>query len=452
MRLKHLYLLLPFVLILFIFAGGGCKKDVVPPSVPADPFPSDSSYPPIVTVLRWAECIDPEGSDVEYDVYVGEDDNPPLVAKNLKSPEYAGVFDQYIYYHWRVVAKDKKGNSTFGPVWLFSATFPSYMATPHAPYPYDSSQNVATTFLSWGECYSPFDWGHPMVYDLYLGEDPDPPMTLNGVYPTVVEHIFSPNTTYFWKIVARDNFGNTFPGPLWRFSTGEGMSIPANPIPVDQASGQNTLLLSWDKCYDPLSQDAVTYDLYFGISPDPPLVFTDISSDWYQWQDRITKLVGILQCNTTYFWKVVARTETSSAESPVWSFTTKAAAGNDYRDPYCGNYLFRIISWNTWGPPIDTSWYSGYIVKTGIPDTLLFIRYSCSGPNSGAGGSCDSVMGCYFEPVIYPSGQLSYYRFSQCNPFGAFSGGFISTDSVYFHFATYHHYDTHTVVAGKKMQ
>jgi hypothetical protein len=71
---------------------------------------------------------------------------------------------------------------------------------------------------------------------------------------------------------------------------------------------------------------AHVYDVYFGTSPNPPLVAAGLnlgpSESTGQFQSfTLPALAG----STTYFWKVVARTAANvAAESPVWSFATTA--------------------------------------------------------------------------------------------------------------------------------
>lgn len=226
----------------------------------------------------------------------------------------------------------------------------------------------------------------------------------------------------------------------------QGLSIPAFPSPENNSVGQNTNLLEWKKCTDSLTQSAVVYDLFFGTNPNPGLLFTGIATDDYL--DRVSKLVGILQCNTKYYWKVEAYDDRERVTGPVWNFTTKTSTVNDYRDRFCGNFIFRVINWRTWDFR-DTAFYHGYVAKTGIPDTLLFIRYSDSG---NMVLYCDSIFGSYFEPVIRSSGELLYPRLNQCSLlwYPTFNGLFYSNDSLSFSFNQWHLLSWGTDVAGRK--
>ena len=75
-----------------------------------------------------------------------------------------------------------------------------------------------------------------------------------------------------------------------------------------------TPLLTWPATTDPDKGNAVAYFLYFGPTPNPPLVYSGWETNWSP---------GQLECFTTYFWYVVARdNHNATSTSPVWSFTT----------------------------------------------------------------------------------------------------------------------------------
>ncbi len=86
--------------------------------------------------------------------------------------------------------------------------------------------------------------------------------------------------------------------------------------PSDNAINQNFLLitLSWEGG-DP-DRDEVTYDLYFGKTPDPALFKEEFSSTSH------TK--SALGNSTKYYWKIVAKDGAHKVEGPVWSSTTGA--------------------------------------------------------------------------------------------------------------------------------
>jgi plastocyanin len=86
--------------------------------------------------------------------------------------------------------------------------------------------------------------------------------------------------------------------------------------PADGSTDQSvTSILHW-ACDDP-DGDALTFDVFFGTSADPPSVVTGQSGESYD--------PGTLAYSTTYHWKIVAEDpEGETAGSAVWNFTTIA--------------------------------------------------------------------------------------------------------------------------------
>ena len=89
---------------------------------------------------------------------------------------------------------------------------------PVSPAPGDGALNQNTnTTLSWS-CSDPD--GDPLTYDVYFGTTSNPPLVGSNQSNTN----YNPgqldnNTTYYWKIVAKDNQGGVTEGSVWNFST-----------------------------------------------------------------------------------------------------------------------------------------------------------------------------------------------------------------------------------------
>ena len=92
-------------------------------------------------------------------------------------------------------------------------------------------------------------------------------------------------------------------------------NIPSEPHPEDGAIdiGIKTHL-SWTGG-DPDAGDKAVYDIYFGTEPEPELLAIDLQMPNYN--------PDILEKNTQYYWKVIARDENQDTTSgPIWTFTT----------------------------------------------------------------------------------------------------------------------------------
>lgn len=112
-------------------------------------------------------------------------------------------------------------------------------------------------------------------------------------------------------------------------------SVPVNLSPLNSATAQPTsITLQWEG-----GPWAHKYDIFFGTSPNPPLLVANastIQSGAQTGQPLLTtgsvdngvvesfKIATTLQPGTTYFWRVVGKTMANqTANGPTWSFTTQ---------------------------------------------------------------------------------------------------------------------------------
>jgi len=103
-----------------------CLKDMnLPPNQPANPNPPDGAVnQPVNLFLSWS-CTDPENDPLTYDVYLSSYTPPLQVAAGLTDTTYyTGILDPSQFYFWKIVAHDDHGNSTEGPVWMFTTGAP----------------------------------------------------------------------------------------------------------------------------------------------------------------------------------------------------------------------------------------------------------------------------------------------------------------------------------------
>jgi hypothetical protein len=129
---------------------------------------------------------------------------------------------------------------------------------PYDPSPPDDAVDLPLgTQLSWQCENSGVD---SLTYDVYIGTSTSPPRVVTD-HPT---NTYSPNflmynTTYYWKITARDSEGRTATGPLWSFTTS---AVPASRLAVSSASSYCGLL-------NPAPLDTIVFDIwiYNSISP-----------------------------------------------------------------------------------------------------------------------------------------------------------------------------------------
>lgn len=277
------------------------------------------------STLSWQAAIDPDGDAIIYDVYFGTDATPVTVASSgQKSTTYTPTLIANNTYFWKVVAKDPKDGTSESSVWNFSTlnNGPGIVALTS---PDDEAANVALdATLSWQAATDPD--GDAVVYDVYIGTDVIP-VTLASTDQsgTTYTATLAANTTYYWKVIAKDDKGGTGESAIWSFSTlNNAPGSVSLTAPANEAGGiALSSILSWQAATDP-DGDAVVYDVYFGTDASPETV---ISAD----QEGIT-YVPTLTPGTTYYWKVVAKDPYGGiSESTVWSFTAIIQIGDFYQ-------------------------------------------------------------------------------------------------------------------------
>lgn len=93
-------------------------------------------------------------------------------------------------------------------------------------------------------------------------------------------------------------------------------TAPTNPFPYNGATNLSGFItVRWDPS-SVTSGDTAKYDVYLGTSVNPTNLIAS---------DRLNTAadVGVLQVNTTFYWRVVAKnTHGQSTPSAVWNFKT----------------------------------------------------------------------------------------------------------------------------------
>jgi len=194
--------------------------------------------------------------------------------------------------------------------------------TPIYQSPANRARNIdINTALSW-ECSDPD--GDPLTYDIYFGMESSP----NVIETDYTGTSYTPGpleceSTYYWKIVARDDKGEITEGETWCFKTIEPTqntppNKPSNPSPIDKAEDGNieNIILSWN-CNDP-DGDQCSYDVYWGLKDLIKITSSKITSSTHTIDNTI-------DYETTYYWQIIAYDNNGGITSgPIWSLTTKS--------------------------------------------------------------------------------------------------------------------------------
>ena len=253
-------------------------------------------------------------------------------------------------------------------------------ATPSAPNPADAATAVSTVpTLTWTASGA-------ATYDVFFGTVNPPPFWIgnktNASFTPACEcgegvpQPLTHNTTYFWKIVARNAAGTTT-GPVWSFTTvGDVPQGLSSPSPADGATGVATnATLTWS------APGATSYDISFGTTNPPPQVTSGSATALYTPPTMAT--------STVYFWQVVARNSDGTTTGPVWSFTTwsqpppSAPGGPSPADGATGVSTTPTLTWSA----ADATSYDVNIGQTNPPPQkasgLTSASYSPSGLVTG---------------------------------------------------------------------
>jgi len=122
-------------------------------------------------------------------------------------------------YSWTVNIFNEDGpKATF--VFSFKTSKNTGPNKPVAVSPVNNDLNVSTICkLSWScDC---FNLSACLVYDVYFGTSNNPILLVENISNTsyLVPYVLKLDTTYFWKVVATDSFGNSAESDVWSFTT-----------------------------------------------------------------------------------------------------------------------------------------------------------------------------------------------------------------------------------------
>jgi hypothetical protein len=220
------------------------------------------------------------GLTSSFDVYFGASNPPPFDHNNATATLWdPGNLDYGTTYYWRIVAKDANGETA-------SAT--RSFATEYAPCTQPPGAVTLTTpgnaaggvsvqaDLSWtggtSQCLE-----LSSTYDVYFGTVSPPPLDhINGAAQSWDPGELEYNTTYYWRIVAKDGNGSTT--STTRSFTTESAPCVTPPAAVTLTSPANNATgvsiqqdIAWSGGASQCVGLSSTYDVYFGTVNPPDL-------------------------------------------------------------------------------------------------------------------------------------------------------------------------------------
>ncbi|HDZ06132.1 MAG TPA: hypothetical protein ENH58_13845 [Maribacter sp.] len=228
-----------FMILLFFSCGGNKEDDIVitppnekpdttlnsAPSIPSLVYPSNE----LLCIeneldFTWEGSTDPDGDSISYKIQVAFDEQFSDISTERTSTttETTITLDKGKTFYWRILATDDENNSSiYTPTWTFyTEGDPIVNQLPFTPELIIPKLNEVvsetSTFLTWSTIDSNND---ELTYDVYFGLSKSPQLVLENSVNTSYEVGLSKNRIYYWRIVAKDEYGGTSLSPIWNFST-----------------------------------------------------------------------------------------------------------------------------------------------------------------------------------------------------------------------------------------
>ncbi|MEW5691780.1 MAG: hypothetical protein AB1765_00625 [Candidatus Hydrogenedentota bacterium] len=300
--------------------------DTLAPAIPQLFSPINNAGTSVfIITFDWSDVSDSHSGFAFYVLYVDND-------STFASPTFVGTgtisgttvsFGTSDTYYWKVYAYDDLNNTSVSIVETFSITITD--TTPPSAFslliPSNGyiTKNPLVVFTWWP---STDDTSPPVSYRVQI----DTENTFNGLLLDTywlsannLNYTFSSSDTLYWRVIAKDNVGNTTPSnETWYLIVD--ITKPDKPALITPTAGENTSTLQikfdWQDCID--SHTGVgTYVIYIDTSQS--------FSNTYKIIDTITisETTVTLTYADTYYWVVFAIdkvgniSDTSNTESVV---------------------------------------------------------------------------------------------------------------------------------------
>ena len=294
---------------------------------------------------------------VSHDVYLGDDfdavneatRDSDLFRGNQTTTFYVAGFPGFAYpdglapgttYYWRIdEVNEADPNSPWkGPIWSFSIP----PKTAYNPDPADGTDFVGpdNVSLSWTPGFG------SKLHTVYFGDDYDEVNNATVGVPSG-KASYNPGPleaekVYYWRVDEFDGLG-TYKGDVWAFTT---PGAVGNPQPANGAADvAMATVLSWTA-----ADNAVSHEVYLGLDKDV-VRSADTTSPEYKGSKSLGEAsydAGLLEPDTTYYWRIDEVYNGNTIKGPVWSFTVGAYLLVDDFESYTDDDAAGQAIWQTW--------------------------------------------------------------------------------------------------------
>ncbi len=330
--------------------------------------------------LQW-RGYDDEGENISYEVYFGRNSPPPLLFSGFADTIlYIDTLGYGEFYFWKITATDGK-NITESETRSFNTGYND------APFlilegPEDSTKVPLTVELAWN-AYD--DEGEEIRYDVYFSDDlagMGNPALPAYVFDSLVIDTLDWETNYYWKVVAKDTYGNESASKIRYFYTTTDQAPLITVLRPENSAAETgiRICLEWNIFND--DNDKIYYELGFGTSGDTSVVASDST-----FETNFIVCPDTLQYERTYYWWIESSDKAGNIrQSDFMSFSTGmndppvlhiAGPDHDSTDVPLGIELAWSAS-DDEDEPVTYDVYFGRsdppdIVLTDYSDTVLFI-------------------------------------------------------------------------------
>ena len=233
MKKAYLYLIVVLGLIM-ISCGGGDEQDEVEqpventaPSVPTQVYPLNNTICiDNNVVFEWNASTDQEGNSITYKIEVAENNSFSPVAFTATSFSESKLISlaKGKAYYWRIKAIDNRSaESAYSSVSQFLTEGDG--VSNHLPFApsllspaLNSEIDGTSAALSWSASDVDND---PLTFDVYLdtNQDPTTKVSENQTETTFNATGLTASSTYYFKVVVKDDKGGVSIGQIWSFTT-----------------------------------------------------------------------------------------------------------------------------------------------------------------------------------------------------------------------------------------